>query len=208
MQGSQNQTSLYMRNSLLLANQWYLYGNGNVTIKADNEINLQNESANLVLFGSPGSLHFWKDLLQVTNSVVELLQSNLPVSFSENPNSFSIGPRVITDYDAGIQFYAPISASSNALILAGNSIIGDELAFRCLPVFSGFVSFVWSSNFSRMTLPDYYAMRSDTLWQGDGGVIAAGYWGNHWEYLPSSSYIRWIVFNFKLKKKKPFVQRE
>jgi len=165
--GTANETAAYLANSVRLANQWYLYSNGNITIQADVNVDVSElSSMSLILFGGP-----------TTNSVTQQVQGSLPVTFAKN-GQFRIGKKLFKSPKTGIQFLAPWNTDQLLLVLAGTDAEGDVLAFKLMPLFSG------------MTLPDYYVCGVDTLWQGDGGAIAAGYWGNHWEFLPETGYMR------------------
>jgi len=41
-----------------------------------------------------------------------------------------------------------------------------------------------------MTVPDFMVTDAKLDWKGEGAVIAAGFWGNHWEILPETSYFQ------------------
>eukprot|EP00281_Chroomonas_sp_CCMP1168_P008653 CAMPEP_0206257766 /NCGR_PEP_ID=MMETSP0047_2-20121206/25530_1 /ASSEMBLY_ACC=CAM_ASM_000192 /TAXON_ID=195065 /ORGANISM="Chroomonas mesostigmatica_cf, Strain CCMP1168" /LENGTH=42 /DNA_ID= /DNA_START= /DNA_END= /DNA_ORIENTATION= len=37
-------------------------------------------------------------------------------------------------------------------------------------------------------VPDYLISGPTYKWRGYGGVLAAGFWGNNWEWLPEAGY--------------------
>ena len=36
--------------------------------------------------------------------------------------------------------------------------------------------------------PDFVVTGPDFAWKGVGGILAAGYWGNLWQFDPSTAY--------------------
>jgi len=161
--GTQLAPDLNFQQALLIANDWFLYSNGNVSIKEDTEITQEiAQEFNLILIGGPAK-----------NSWTAKVQSTLPVSFSGT--SFTIGPRKFDESETAVIFLGPSSNGNLLLVIAG---IDEGLALNYVP------------NQSGITVPDYLVIGPEAKWQADGGILAAGYWGNNWEYLPEMAYIK------------------
>jgi hypothetical protein len=136
-----------------------------------------------------------------SNSIAKTHASSFPVKFSGN--SFSIGDFVFNDTvplgyafltpiyskfstlrtirNAGRDFYMrglnPEDSPRLALVIGGNTPQGFEIAKMLFPLGSG------------MLIPDYTVVTEEIRWKGDGGMVAAGYWNNLWQFDEKIGYV-------------------
>jgi len=121
------------------------------------------------------------------------------------PTALQVGPRHYTAPDLGALFLAPLwapvgahagtagaggtAASAEeqslvggpprlALVVAGSSMEGFTLASKLLPLSAG------------LTLPDYVVVEPSFAWRGAGGILAAGFYDNHWQISERTGYLR------------------
>jgi len=107
-----------------------------------------------------------------------------------NNATFQVGPCTFSDSEIGLLSTYPISNKNNgtppklALIISGTDAIGTrnilELAFPTIPPMT-------RSPFSNM-IPDFIVTNKYFKWKGTGGFLAAGFWGNNWEYRTDIAY--------------------
>ncbi|KAH7044264.1 hypothetical protein BKA57DRAFT_469111 [Linnemannia elongata] len=163
----------------LVAHDIYQYGRGDVEVLTDNEfldrygegsleMKAEGERVNLVLIGSGHH-----------NSAARLVlgERDSEVTIDTEEGIVSIHP---TDQDfhqpgTGLLMIRPWGSSNLAMVIAGLDPQGLETAARLFPKRTG------------MLVPDWIITGPEMAWKGAGGILAAGYWGNHWEYLSTMS---------------------
>jgi len=159
--GSVLEQRALLNDAISLANQWFLYGNGNVSVISDQEANIYTDR-NLILLGGPAS-----------NFFTAKISNQLPVRFSGN--YWTIDKKEFKEPDLGIQFLAPLG-NRLVVVIAGNTPTGYKHAFERFPIFTA------------MLVPDFIVTQANDDFMGNGAAVSAGYWGNYWEYDPRSSY--------------------
>lgn len=133
------------------------------------------------------------------------------ISFAVNDSAFTIGPEVYDDDGIGLAAFGVLNmtcdVSGDAKRTAALSAdLGSVGASPPLPVFavpgqSLVLMFAGGSpdavadavaqadlGQSSSLMPDYIVTSRDCRWKGLGGLQAAGFWGNHWEWRPDTSY--------------------
>ncbi len=126
-QGRDNETLFYFNRALNLANQWFLYSNGNVSILSDQEALEDMPEQSLILLGGPAA-----------NLLTAKLQAEFPVKYEADGKSFVIGDhRYDKSRHLGLLFIAPRHHDQLMLIASGTSLIGDSLAMKAIPIFTG-----------------------------------------------------------------------
>jgi len=165
-QGSASETRLLLASATRLANQWFLYGNGNVSILADTEV-ISFVGTHLIVLGGPNS-----------NSFTKKISPQLSVHFSGDGKSWKIGPKTFSGTNLGTLFLSPLNKGDLVVVVAGTNDSGFLYALDRFPIFTG------------MLVPDFLVIRAENDWKGDGAAIAAGFWGNYWEFEPLSSYLQ------------------
>ncbi|KAG0197352.1 hypothetical protein BGX28_009156 [Mortierella sp. GBA30] len=158
-----------------IAHDIYLYGRGDVEIITDKQYGSkiqtlgegEKERANLILVG---------DVHQ--NSVTKLILAQMEqeaVIIDSQEGVVSIQPRSDNAEEVdfrlpgtGLLMIRPWGPSHLAMLIAGIDDRGMETAARLFPKRTG------------LMVPDW---GPEMAWKGAGGILAAGYWGNHWEYL-------------------------
>jgi len=130
--------------------------------------------ANLIIIGDPY-------VNAAAGALERAWQEHLPptalVRFHA-PGGFNIGQSIFTDEGVGLHMLSPIPTTRRstprlALLVAGTDSKGTRLAAG---VFGGNRGFK-----SGMTIPDYMVLSESFTWGGDQGILAAGFWDNHWE---------------------------
>ncbi|KAI9202381.1 uncharacterized protein BJ171DRAFT_514823 [Polychytrium aggregatum] len=173
-----------------LAASWYLFGRGTTQIVRDTEV-LDGLAArfNLIVLGGPSVNLYAK------RREDEIKQSNL-VHFLPS-GGFQIANKKYELPGTGILFLAPSPTRARmGVFIAGTDEIGFHRALWSLPFRTG------------LTVPDYLVVGDEygdpsTGWtagsgnayggagtKGTGGVFAAGYWNNMWEYDPRCGYLK------------------
>mmetsp|Transcript_72301 Transcript_72301/g.170086 ORF Transcript_72301/g.170086 Transcript_72301/m.170086 type:complete len:352 (+) Transcript_72301:36-1091(+) len=143
------------------------------------------DMSSLVLLGGPD--------LNIVSAHLDSL-SLLPVSF--DGGSFSVGGCMFSSPGYAVATMSPLHRLSStsslpptvdplALVVAGT----DLPAMRTLLQFS----FAMNQPLTRAPLsnmvPDFFVTSPDYEWKGYGGLSAAGYWGNSWEYRTDTAYM-------------------
>jgi len=186
---------LMLSGAVYLANLHHSAADANPQILLDEQVtDSMRAGANLILFGSP------KD-----NKVVRHYQQQglLPVRFGpmaaaanlpEVPDgAFAIGKCIFQGPSVGVIFTFPLrkglsvgDARAGAL---GLVIVGaDEDGLRdVLSLGQPTIPPMVRPPYANMQ-PDFVVTGPELTWKGIGGVLASGYWGNSWEFLPESSY--------------------
>ncbi|KAI8619925.1 hypothetical protein BC830DRAFT_1101631 [Chytriomyces sp. MP71] len=181
--------STYYRNAQLIATSWYIYGRGGTQIIRD--VDARDGIAakyHLIVLGGPKDNIFTRR--RETEGGAKM------VKFLES-GGFQIDTKKYEAAGTGMLFLAP----SPTRTLMGMYITGvDELGFKRA---------VWSIPFrTGLMVPDYLVVGDEygdpaTGWtagdgnpfggagtKGSGGVFAAGYWSNVWEYDPRCGYLK------------------
>ncbi|KAF9576165.1 hypothetical protein EC968_010288 [Mortierella alpina] len=181
-QGKYAMTRAVDRIAKLISHDIYLYGRGDVEIVTDKDYRARiddilagngAERPNLVLIGDHHQNFITKLVLaqteqQVTIDCREGLVSILP----------GFDHVVETEYrqaGTGLLMIRPWGTHNLAMVIAGLDVQGLETAARLFPKRTG------------LLVPDWVVTGPEMAWKGAGGILAAGYWGNRWEYLPSMS---------------------
>jgi len=103
---------------------------------------------------------------------------------SSAPVAFQVGPRHYSAPGIGTLFLAPLRPPSSglpqrlALVVAGTSLEGFALASKLLPLSAG------------LALPDFVVVEPSFAWRGAGGIVAAGFYDNHWRVSEQTGYLR------------------
>lgn len=137
---------------------WYR-GNGSIDVLPDVQFDpKQSRDRNVVLYGHADS-----------NSAWPLLLAGSPVTVRRG--RIVVGTRTREGADLAALFVRPRqdSPASMVAVVAGTGIIGMRLTDR-LPYFVSGVGF-----------PDFLLLGANTLQSGLRGVLAAGYFGLHWD---------------------------
>ncbi|KAF9977868.1 hypothetical protein BGZ73_004623 [Actinomortierella ambigua] len=171
--------------SKIVAHDIYQYSRGSPTVMTDREYMAALErseeckTCNVILIG---------DALQnsVTAHVLQFRPS--PVNVDRKAGKVTIHPSVGLDTEVEIQtdtefsqngtgllMLRPLGDSRLALIISGLDEKGLEGAARLFPKRTG------------LLVPDWVVTGPEMPWKGAGGILAAGFWGNHWEYNPLMS---------------------
>ncbi|KAI8833518.1 hypothetical protein BJ741DRAFT_551218 [Chytriomyces cf. hyalinus JEL632] len=179
----------YYRNAQLIATSWYLYGRGGTQIIRD--VDVRDGIAakyHLIVLGGPKDNAFTRR--RETEGGAKM------VKFLES-GGYQIDTKKYEAEGTGMLFLAP----SPTRTLMGMYITGiDELGFKRA---------VWTIPFrTGLMVPDYVVVGDEygdpaTGWtagdgnpfggagtKGSGGVFAAGYWGNLWEYDSRCGYLK------------------
>eukprot|EP01121_Diplochlamys_sp_Union-15-3_P012851 TRINITY_DN3907_c0_g1_i1.p1 TRINITY_DN3907_c0_g1~~TRINITY_DN3907_c0_g1_i1.p1 ORF type:complete len:881 (+),score=163.93 TRINITY_DN3907_c0_g1_i1:359-2644(+) len=147
----------------------FLWYQGRYSIRIVDDINLPGDYThfNLLLLGGPED-----------NFLTEKIASTLPVSFAGR--AFTIDGNTYFDTPkTGIAFLAPgLSPDRLLAVFSGTDDIGFQKSWQLLPMKSA------------ETMPDYAVAGPTWGWQGSGGLLAAGFWSNKWEFDPNSGYIQ------------------
>lgn len=157
-----------------MANDLYLRGRGIARVVADEDLTMEEaRRGNLVVVGGPE-----------TNSWAGRLEG-FPVAF--DGREILVGGRRYGGASTGVLALGPwlreVEAEPGflpglALVLAGTDEGGLARALEWFPSASG------------TTVPDWLVAGPDSGWKGAGGLLATGFWGNSWEFLPVMSYLR------------------
>ena len=191
------------RHAVYIANLFQLTTEGRASVASDADLpGLLAGERNFVLIGGPDENRLTAKLLQQQPTSPPALAINGnggnggaaggvrvgPCNF-EGPGVgvAALLPAVSEDCSGGNWFSCPTTLSPKqrlALVLAGSDAAGlasaVELATPTIPP-------MVRSPFSN-TLPDYVVTTREVKSLGAGGIVAAGYWGNGWEYRRDSSY--------------------
>eukprot|EP01124_Arcella_intermedia_P011996 TRINITY_DN18322_c0_g1_i1.p1 TRINITY_DN18322_c0_g1~~TRINITY_DN18322_c0_g1_i1.p1 ORF type:complete len:882 (+),score=166.68 TRINITY_DN18322_c0_g1_i1:32-2677(+) len=161
-QGSSDETALRRNYALYIANTLYYKGKYQVDVLSDQST--PPTTSNLLLIGGPS-----------TNYMSLKLSDSFPVSFAGRIPS--IGGITFGDPGTGILFLSRGTQWNTLLaVLEGVDEKGLGKALGLFPLSSG------------VTMPDYAVAGPNWGWAGSGGLLAAGYWDNHWNYSYASSY--------------------
>lgn len=185
--GSAEEATWYEKQAILLSNQLYIVGKHYVPIIKDSDFvtsEYSESDSNLLLIGGPH-----------TNLVSQYFAKYFPVRFHGNRSQISLGDYVFNSRHNMIEPEDPLGCiflaalpniaspgpashlSRLALVIAGTSLEGVNLAARMIPVASG------------LHIPDYLIVTKDIKSKGSGGIIAAGYWNNFWGFDLTSAYV-------------------
>lgn len=185
-QGTATETMWHEKQAILLSNQLYIVGRHYIPIIRDSDFvtsEYSDSDANLILIGGPH-----------TNLVSQYFAKYFPVRFHTNRSQMSLGDYVFSsrshsgeENPLGCLFLSALPniavpgpgsvLSRLALVVAGTSMEGAQLAARMIPVSSG------------LHIPDYLIVTKDIKSRGSGGIVAAGYWNNFWGFDLTSAYV-------------------
>eukprot|EP00931_Biecheleriopsis_adriatica_P048949 TRINITY_DN28299_c0_g1_i1.p1 TRINITY_DN28299_c0_g1~~TRINITY_DN28299_c0_g1_i1.p1 ORF type:complete len:947 (-),score=155.49 TRINITY_DN28299_c0_g1_i1:5-2812(-) len=183
--------SLLRERALFVANAAYYRGRFGIELLADTDAAAQRilageDRRNTIILGGP----------EVNSFAAAALpgKETWPIWWetSEEANgsyAYRVGPHRYTSPGLGYLFLAPLrysakkeavsdSAPRLALVVTAGGREGFELASTLLPLSSG------------LTLPDYMVVEQSFRWKGAGGVVAAGFYDNHWRVSSLSGYMR------------------
>jgi len=161
--GSAEENEVALQSAVTIANFFYTYGRGSPIILPDTTLPPVID-INAIVIGGP-HMNRWSAQLQPV----------LPVKFSSS--SWTLGPKTYSRPCQGTIFLAPSqSLPSFVAVVAGTDACGLGVAVRAIPQRSGVV------------VPDYMVLDSTFIGKGAGGVLAAGYWDNDWEFSYASGY--------------------
>jgi len=110
-----------------------------------------------------------------TNLFARRFANEFPVKFRER--TFLIGSHLFDSEATGIVFLSKLGQSRLAVVMEGTDDRGFIKARQLFP------------NKSALMLPDYYVAGPEWGWAGDGGLLAAGFWNNNWEFDESIGFI-------------------
>jgi len=122
---------------------------------------------NLILLGGP-SENLWASKFEAL----------FPLKFLPNDAGFQLGPRTYSAPNTGAIFLSPWANAHLAVVIAGNDMGGFWRAFQAFPTHTGHM------------VPDYMVVGKSFGWAGAGGVLAAGYWNNLWQFDYSCGYAK------------------
>jgi hypothetical protein len=181
-----------------IANHFQLASNGRAMVVADVDVpTLLAEAAatkpNLVLIGGPKDNTITRTILE--RGTHETLHPQHPHAHVEviNGSHVRIGPCHFHGTGYGVAAMVPVNADQVtttstapqlALILAG--VDGEGLA-AVVELATPTIPPMVRSPFSN-TLPDYIVTSPMVRSSGAAGIVAAGYWGNSWEWRNDVSY--------------------
>eukprot|EP00026_Physarum_polycephalum_P002438 Phypoly_transcript_02444.p1 GENE.Phypoly_transcript_02444~~Phypoly_transcript_02444.p1 ORF type:complete len:863 (+),score=95.22 Phypoly_transcript_02444:156-2744(+) len=164
--GNSSETELLQSTAIWLAND--LYHTGRYAIQIFRDAELQPATAmqnNLILLGGP-TQNLW----------TAKLESGFPLKFTSA--GFQVGPRSYFAPHTGALFLAPWQTQRLAAVIAGNDDTGYWNAFQSFPTHTGHM------------VPDYQIVGPKFGWAGAGGILAAGFWNNFWEFDYSCGYAK------------------
>ncbi|KAF9182279.1 hypothetical protein BGZ51_004832 [Haplosporangium sp. Z 767] len=154
----------------LIAHDIYLYGRSDVEIITDNEylerLKDVSDKSNLVLIGDAHQNQVTRHILAQTEQEVSIDTQRGWVTVE--PKSDNAFESVFRQHGTGLLMLRPWGPSNLAMIIAGLDQQGMETAAWLFPKRTG------------LLIPDWAG--PEMAWKGAGGILAAGYWGNQWEY--------------------------
>lgn len=138
------------------AETWHYRAAGSVEMFADTELPALR-GRTVVLYGNEETNAAWGRLL--ADSPIRVSRGGVEVG----------GERFTGDLSAF--FCRPLAGGERGMVVAfGHSSVRAARAHARVPVFASGIAF-----------PDYVVMSAETLSEGAGGVLAAGFFGNRWE---------------------------
>ncbi|KAG0022996.1 hypothetical protein BGZ81_008289 [Podila clonocystis] len=165
----------------LIAHDVYQYGRSDVEIVTDSEYftgpygETDAEKVNLVLVGDEQQNKLTSAVLSQTRSEVTMNRRQSMVSVHPATSAFEIESKDFKEPGTGLLMIRPWGSRNLAMIIAGVDEQGLETAARLFPKRTG------------LLVPDWVVTGPEMPWKGAGGILAAGFWGNHWEYQPLMS---------------------
>ncbi|KAL0481314.1 hypothetical protein AKO1_012754 [Acrasis kona] len=187
--GSADERRVLSEHAHLISEKLAQQGRHSVTVIPDVEYSgsyFEHEKYNVILLGGARLNKISRDQV-----------GNLPVVFETN--GYGVGPYRFEGAGVGVVFLSRflnnnVNISSHripfyfeklnvekshalAVVVDGLDDQGFRLAFGLLPLGSG------------LTVPDFAVVTPDFKWKSYGGLAAAGYWGNDWEFDERSSYV-------------------
>ncbi|WVW83889.1 hypothetical protein I302_105911 [Kwoniella bestiolae CBS 10118] len=125
--------------------------------------------SNLVVLGRPEENLFANWMIR---------QEKIPIKFPTK-GVMLVEDKVIYDRGAGLITLHPHPTSSKALsmLIAGNDVLGMELAARLFPIRTG------------VPIPDWAIVGPQARWKGAGGFSGAGFWNDDWKWSEGMSWM-------------------
>lgn len=169
----------------LVAHDIYLYGRHDVEVMTDEEYHdrimvlEQQDGAeaeartNLVLIGNTRMKTFTHHDFAGTEPEVGI--NGIDGSIFIQPRSDLAMAAEFRGPGIGLLQIRPWGASHLLMRIVGLDVQGLETAARLFPKRTG------------LLVPDWIITGPEMAWKGAGGILAAGYWGNHWEYQTQMS---------------------
>jgi hypothetical protein len=161
--------------ALLLANSWFLYGNGNASVLPDAALSSANASQySLVLLGGPDQNSWTRTLLADSPCPIRV---ETATSDSDTP-ALHVGDYRFTGPGIGAAFLLPWGTEQFALLLFGLDDAGQRSAARLFPARDS------------MPLPEWIVVGPEFSWLGLASLVGAGYWSPFWQIAPQATYVR------------------
>ena len=185
--GAKKATKLYRREAIRFANSWAMLVGGTIPIVSDKDFARLDPilAQNIILFGGKGSNYLSREISFPFRSLSKLRKYEIEGGFGIGTYCNFTGP------DIGIVSLGskPIFDKGErglAVMVAGTTLGGFEKAVEL------FRSNMFHTNSWQHRLPDFivagteYETGSRQIPSLEG-VLAAGYWGDNWEYLENAS---------------------
>ena len=179
--GARKVTKLYRQEAIGFANSWAMVVGGTIPIVSDKDFDRLNPilAQNIILFGGKRSNYISRKMSFPFRSITSSRKDEIEGGFGIGMNCNFTGPGV------GI-----VSLGTKPLglatMVAGTTLRGFKKAIEMLR------SNMFHTNSWQHRLPDFIVAGKEYKTNRGGvisleGVLAAGYWGDHWEYLPNAS---------------------
>ena len=211
-QGSPADTAALKAHAIATANDLFAQIKLAVTIVADSEVEWSAvNGSSLLLYGGPA-------LNVVSSQVMSQPSAASPcgisstlrtaISLTDNDSVIHIGPEAYSHPDMGLAAFGSVNISCTGgtsqpsvlsqlydvmgappvpfVSVAGQSLV---LMFAGSSV-AGIANAIAQSDLgqSNSILPDYIVTSRACAWKGAGGLAAAGFWSNSWQWKPELSY--------------------
>ena len=168
------ETSTLAQLAVRIANLLIARGHALVHIYSDETVPASALMENVILLGGP----------EWNAAAVQLLSQNASLLYASAFRNFTIhicGETYIQKGTGAALLGSRTNESGDSalmLLVTGTDIEGIQNAVRVIPTFPN------------AEIPDYVVIDHTFLWKGSGSILAAGYWGNHWECRSDISYPR------------------
>ena len=163
--------------ALRLANEWHLTSGGVVQILRDDELlPAQAMKHNLLLLGGPTNNSWAKRLLEGMRGGMRMSGTHIELGSA---------CRLERRAAVGIVTLMPGHGRGRLAALVDGDATGFENAL------DAFVGGLFTPNSWTSFAPEYIVTAPAFGWRGwgTGGVLAAGHWGNRWEYVSEASWL-------------------
>eukprot|EP00742_Colponemidia_sp_Colp-10_P005048 GILJ01005393.1.p1 GENE.GILJ01005393.1~~GILJ01005393.1.p1 ORF type:complete len:925 (+),score=98.11 GILJ01005393.1:392-2776(+) len=175
--GSSADVQVYQQLAIGLSSDLYMQGRFGVSVYADEEIPHEiAATTNVIMIG-----RIKHDSISRIEGAASALTS-VPVSIQDGgSNGFGcivLSGMSMCNAGLGIQYLSPWANYKLALLISGTDVHGVKRAAKLFPKKSG------------LEVPDFVITDPSFGAVGAGGILAAGYWSNHWSFEPQASYVR------------------